>query len=805
MSTAVSPTDDPGEIADAQIPDVAASGYRERAIRDYLLSLGGTDGLSVKCIPELTTATIEQDSREEAPTIRIPARDFPQRTHDYSQEVANRLIQYGLALHEHGHDRYTAGPFLKEIFNRAEFSQPYGDLYWDCINGFEDYRIETALIEAEGKWAEERLMFTHQNFTYVPPEQTPDPENITWATAIQSATIHYGKARETFDFQPILEDESNQSLQWKSTLDKQIYDTILPELKRTLEAVSSEPDGKAAVRRMMEFVHSLDEFLDELSDDPPERDQEQEDSVDNSGDDQQNDMGSQKESADSLEQSDESGDQGRSEETDDTTGDPSDSSTSGSESEQEDGPEAEHDTEEQAESGGTRETDSSNAEGKNEAESETDSDGVGSPDHGGEQEKQDNGDGDDSPDSKATTSGDPDSAGEEKEDNPSSSQQPVETVDDSVEDDEETDDATPGGDPKEATEDSSDQSSGRAGTEQESNQSPSGEQQEHDEQQEAGESERDGGEEPSGHQPEGSEAAQSESTQESSHEPEPALVERESRKASHEERKLERDKQELEREIERLQAAVASGDGEVDRLRMVDPSDESGNSETWDDITTEARILKGPLQQSLQQSQRTSERRGTHTGTFEPSLSHRLSVSNLAINKRTTDGQKKSYSVVLVLDRSGSMAQQISTAEVAVGGFALALEQLGVNVAIVDLYRSNARMVKPFGTPTRQVRNNLTSKETGGGTPLSDALVVSRERVRQEPHFPFMFVVSDGKPHNSERYLTALEETHFPVVGVTLTQSSSAGKFDEYYDVCRSARPDDIGDELVSLATEMMF
>jgi len=785
MSPAISPTDDPGEIAEAQIPDVAASGYRERAIREYLLSLGGTDGLSVNCAPGLSTARIDQDSREEAPTIKIPARNFSQRTHDYSQEIANRLIQYGLALHEHGHDRHTAGPFLKEIFNRAEFSQPYSDLYWDCINGLEDYRIETALIEAEGKWAKERLMFTHQNFTYVPPEQTPDPENVTWGTAIQSATIHYGKARESFDFQPILEDESNQSLQWRSPRDKQIYYAVLPEVKQTLEEVGSEPSGKAAARRMMEFVHTLDQFLNELSDDPPERDQEQEDSVSNDADDSENDMGSEKESADSLEQNGESDEQAGSEGNETTSHENSSGDRESGESGQKD--DKEGTTESETESDSSDGTKSSGSD-------ESNQDGQGnSSEVTGSREREQSNDADQG-DSNGDTSENSDADSAEGSNNSSSKQEPVEVSD------------APGGENSGVTEDSDKNNDEQLPEEDSSCESGSQDRNQSPDEGRADQQGRDQSEE-SESKPQGEDdtGVQSESAAQSDQEPDGALVKREARKASREERKLERDKQELEEELTRLQEAMAGGDGEVNRLKMVDRTDETGNDETWEDISTESAILKGPLQQSLQQSQETSDRRGTRTGTFDPALSRRLSVSNLAINKQTTDGQQKSYSVILVLDRSSSMSHQIASAETAVGGFAVALEELGVNVAIVDLYRGNARMVKPFGTAVRQVRGGVTSGKTGGGTPLTDALIVSRERVRQEPHFPFMFVVSDGKPFDKSRYSDALEKTTFPVVGVTLTQSSSAAEFDDYYDVSRAASADGIGDELVSLATEIMF
>jgi len=54
------------------------------------------------------------------------------------------------------------------------------------------------------------------------------------------------------------------------------------------------------------------------------------------------------------------------------------------------------------------------------------------------------------------------------------------------------------------------------------------------------------------------------------------------------------------------------------------------------------------------------------------------------------------------------------------------------------------------------------------------------------------------------RYLSELEDTQFPVLGVTLGTDDTA-RFEECYDAVRSATPDTAGEEPVSLATKIMF
>jgi Mg-chelatase subunit ChlD len=281
---------------------------------------------------------------------------------------------------------------------------------------------------------------------------------------------------------------------------------------------------------------------------------------------------------------------------------------------------------------------------------------------------------------------------------------------------------------------------------------------------------------------------------------------REHRRVTAEKQKIQRDKEALEQEIARLRQAVDSGEGGLQEFTLTNQTGEEANRETWKRIESEARRLKPPLRNSLQQTQKTNEQRGTRVGRFDSKLGYRLATNNLNINKRVSRGELKQYTVVIVLDRSGSMQGQITDAEAAAGGFAKALEEIGVSVAVIDLYRDTARMVKPFGSSTEQAKGGLASGDVGGTTPLTDALVLSRERVRQGEHYPFMIVISDGLPNEKQTYLNELSKTSFPVVGVNITRSTTVDEgFRDCYDVCEKTRPENLTQTLSTVAQRVIF
>ena len=125
------------------------------------------------------------------------------------------------------------------------------------------------------------------------------------------------------------------------------------------------------------------------------------------------------------------------------------------------------------------------------------------------------------------------------------------------------------------------------------------------------------------------------------------------------------------------------------------------------------------------------------------------------------------------------MSDLIDTAEDAVARFALACEDLGINVAIMDFVHGDARFIKPFSVETDHVQASLMSGETAGGTPLTDALGLARRLLEQRRDSPLVLIITDGKPGSPGDYQEELQQTYAPVCGLTLALDLPRGQAPE--------------------------
>jgi Mg-chelatase subunit ChlD len=132
------------------------------------------------------------------------------------------------------------------------------------------------------------------------------------------------------------------------------------------------------------------------------------------------------------------------------------------------------------------------------------------------------------------------------------------------------------------------------------------------------------------------------------------------------------------------------------------------------------------------------------------------------------EGDDKQYTCIVVVDRSGSMDNgAVTAAETGALTTAVALETVGVSVTILDLYDSEVRLIKTHAEETREARNRVLTKRASGGTPLTDALSLVRARF-QDAENPFVIVVTDGQPDDTETYTAELDAATCPILGVYL-------------------------------------
>lgn len=199
------------------------------------------------------------------------------------------------------------------------------------------------------------------------------------------------------------------------------------------------------------------------------------------------------------------------------------------------------------------------------------------------------------------------------------------------------------------------------------------------------------------------------------------------------------------------------------------PEGETGDMKTWREANDVARQIVPILRNKLKQATENRPVRNQYMGAMNmdnPTMLKLARHDPRIFSKKRRDDEKD-YSCIVIQDRSGSMSGQQHETEVAVSSLTIALDELGIDVSIIDVYSGDIRLTKPFGTSPSGSKDALTSGRTSGGTPLSDALFFAKERINLGAGTnPFVIVVTDGKAHNSEKYQEELMDCWFPVLGV---------------------------------------
>ncbi|MDZ7850291.1 MAG: hypothetical protein U5K70_05615 [Halodesulfurarchaeum sp.] len=265
-------------------------------------------------------------------------------------------------------------------------------------------------------------------------------------------------------------------------------------------------------------------------------------------------------------------------------------------------------------------------------------------------------------------------------------------------------------------------------------------------------------------------------------------------------------------ELETLQDGIAgSGTRAGDGLRSADimlpTEDWNADQAVLEGIEADYRRLARLFRNRLQHERRTAITRGTRRGRLDPQRLYRTGVEpmpgDLKRNRETPE--EKAYHMAFVLDRSASMGRKIREAELALGLLIYALEEVGVETEVFELYDSAVRLAKPFGIPAQSREDRLFHGRTGGGTPLSTVLRVVRTRLNHESvrgTRRAMFVVTDGKPADPRAFSETIAATTFPVLGVTLAGRQTTGTYTRSV----AAKPGaELTEKLRQLATEVML
>lgn len=209
------------------------------------------------------------------------------------------------------------------------------------------------------------------------------------------------------------------------------------------------------------------------------------------------------------------------------------------------------------------------------------------------------------------------------------------------------------------------------------------------------------------------------------------------------------------------------------------PSNTQGNYDSQRDNDAQhlSNALSTELGTRLRHAQKAKKQSGQSSGRLDPTTMHKSQKGDANIFKGETDPEEKDYNCMILMDRSGSMRNGMEnimpdTEEVS-GALGYALEDIGVDVGIVSFSGGDIYLEKDFTQEMDSAKERIFRGKCGGGTPMSDALALSRARIEQRGGHPFVIVITDGEPDHRERYRDELNKCDFPVLGLYILDEGS--------------------------------
>lgn len=147
--------------------------------------------------------------------------------------------------------------------------------------------------------------------------------------------------------------------------------------------------------------------------------------------------------------------------------------------------------------------------------------------------------------------------------------------------------------------------------------------------------------------------------------------------------------------------------------------------------------------------------------------------------------------------------QLMEAAEVATVQLVHALHDVGVEVSVLSLLGNQPCLELPFGGEPHQFADHLTSMRTFGGTPLTAAIEIARNHVTTGSGYePFVVVVTDGAPDDTDRYTAEIDRCNFDVYGIYI--DGTPGTHAQYFDRIVYAQPGEVDSALRVLARRIV-
>ena len=240
----------------------------------------------------------------------------------------------------------------------------------------------------------------------------------------------------------------------------------------------------------------------------------------------------------------------------------------------------------------------------------------------------------------------------------------------------------------------------------------------------------------------------------------------------------------------------------------------SFDRETYEEAQDLAVPLAREFEQRLQQEQRQQKQKKRSSGKVDQRRLHNVEAGSTKVFQQHSEPDEKDYAAVIVTDRSGSMsnfdAGLMQPTETAAGALSIALEDVGVDVSVLSMIDDAVALEKDFGESVEDAKERMFNGAATGGTPMTDALVLARERLESQGTHPFLIVLTDGEPDHREAYRDQLDLCDFPVLGVYIKERAS-GFADSHvndatlYHALETRPKDEIVDGVQNLVTSAVF
>lgn len=739
------------------------------------------------------------------------------------QLAADRMQQYGLALHESLHITYTDQHGVNRLL-ASEIEDQYQEAFHQFWNAGEDGAIERLARVNGGEKVEIRQTATHTSLRRPATEPPSPPRQFTFAEGVIQAMIDHGIYNTGIT--GVARDPDANGWVFQSKADRDAFEEVLCDLEALIGRIQHEPNSVTRAEAMVEFWHehiqpriTPDEAASQNTaqqgasqpspDTQEDTSNDQADSTASDGDTPSGDVSvspdispsplsqdSPEETADATDLAPETDESPDEEPAADTGGDATSESAEADENSPTDGATGQApanngesdsvDDPEDEELNNETTPASSNSEAAETDGPAADTDGASaesdpSPDH--------TSDGEDPPTDQYTLDafngggGDSDAS---------------ETTNDTTASQSEGED-TNTGEHTNPSEDAPDEAGGPS-TSSDTDTQPAGQPPDQNDPMSTPKAEDE--EQPSGTEPTGDNTGTY--TARSPESMTEAILESAEDEVEDQHSRAERDlnadgpgEDDLVEGIEDLRAALKGGEADLGEIEFMPREDTKAAPQRWRTIEENGQELARVLDAALPDTAPTGDRHGTRSGKLSKRRLAGVPVGKTNVFRRKRQPEQKDYDIVLVLDRSGSMVYNdhardyfdipadiphpVEIAEETVAAFARAFEhpQLNANVAIIDFYNNQPRLIKPFTTDTAFVKDSLLSSKAKQATPLTEVTDLASSWLDERGNDSIIITVTDGEAADVPAFQDAVNTTSTPVAGITLSLHTPPGEPEE--------------------------